>query len=123
MMPQLSVAFNPPNKTLLRLAPHCTGSLLTMISGNGAGIIGGVRSFAVTRIVQNTEFPLPSEAVTWKLKFWSCTALIAVPAAGLCVNVTVPQLSVPINPVIISGTMIWQLEFKERLRSAGHVCT
>src|SRR3989442_92610 len=69
--------------------------------GAGQLTVGGVVSFTVNVVVHVLLLPDPSVAVTVIVCEPDPTI---VPAAGLCVNVTAPQLSEAVAPEVTSGT-------------------
>jgi len=67
----------------------------------GQVIVGGVVSFTVKVVVQVLLLPAPSVAVTVIV---CAPRPTGVPAAGLCVTVTAPQLSEAVECDATSGT-------------------
>ena len=85
-------------------------------------ITGLVSSSPVSTTVQVVVLPLPSSAVMVMLWVVPSPEAISVPATGDCVISTeASQLSVAAASATRSGTVIWQVAFKDRVRSAGQV--
>jgi hypothetical protein len=86
--------------------------------GAGQLTVGAVVSLTVNVVVHVLVFPDPSVAV--RVIVFDPWPTI-VPAAGLCVTVTGPQLSEVVAPDLTSGIGAWQLASADALVGAGQV--
>ena len=93
------------------------------VLSNGQVVITGlVSSSPVSTTVQVVVLPLPSSAVMVMLCVVPSPEAISVPAIGDCVISTdASQLSVAAASATRSGTVIWQVPFRDKVRSAGQV--
>ena len=97
---QLSVALATPRFAIITPQEVAPAPVYAMI-GAGAVIVGGVLSVTSKKTSKKLDLPLPSAAVT-RTGLWPRAA--EVPAAGLWVSVTEPQLSLTTTPAVKSGT-------------------
>jgi hypothetical protein len=95
---QLSVAVGAGKLTGILTAELFAGRLTTMFAGQDS--TGADVSFTVKLVFDELEFPAASTAVTVT---WCVPKPTIVPAAGLCVSVTGPQLSEATVPEVKSG--------------------
>src|SRR6056297_2043515 len=117
-VPQLSIPVKPVLKSGMVIS-QSTSRPTT--SSAGQVNVGAMASLAVRVTVQGVVFPFPSSAVTVTSVVAPSAKASVFPAAGLCVKVTVPQLSIPVKPVIKSGMVISQSTSRLTTSSAGQV--